>query len=259
MFDISVPPEFRKIVSLPLPASSLNESNSHNWDSGDVIENIKNNVDFIKKVVDGYESIAGKMLPPITITNYKSTSRRSFTFNFQFTPRSSAESEVINQIIEAFKIWSAPGSWREVGRVSPWCVQPYIYPKDSNLAKMLKLFPCVIKSVNVTYFDNGQVLIYKDGQPKSISLSVTLEELMIHNRTTLNATDTRTEDGVKDMAEASVTAAKNAKDVIVNSAKVAFTNADDIALGFANGVSNFLNSQNQEQNQPQQPQQPQQT
>ena len=62
VFDISIPPEFRKIISLPLPASSLNESNSHSWDSGDLIENIKDMIPGIKKVVSGYESIAGKML-----------------------------------------------------------------------------------------------------------------------------------------------------------------------------------------------------
>ena len=50
---------------------------------------------------------------------------------------------------------------------------------------MLKLFPCVIESVSVQYFDNGQVITFKDGMPKSIQLTLQTKEIIFHTRTSL--------------------------------------------------------------------------
>ena len=165
------------VVSLPLPNSSLSDTHSHNW--------AVQNVDLDKIMPSFVSQLTGKLIPSIQVASYSNSSPRNFTFNFQLMPQNHLEAVAIQKIIWAFKAYSSPGSFKDLGLINPYGVKPIISPKNSPLAYMLRLFPCVIKSVNVTYFDNGQVITYKDGMPKSIALSIGLEEMMVHTKQTM--------------------------------------------------------------------------
>ena len=52
----------------------------------------------------------------------------------------------------------------------------------STLTERLCKPYCVISSISVNYFDNGQITAYHDGMPKSTSLSLSLKEITVPMR-----------------------------------------------------------------------------
>lgn len=181
-FDFQVPEDSKILVKLALPSSTITDTFSNSWSSDDIISAAGNIGGDIMK---GALAAVGKVVPPIFLTQYKTSEPRKFTWNFQMIPQSKNEAIMCQNIIFTFKRWCSPGSLTDIGMIEPYIVVPKIMPENSPLANMLKLFPAVIESVNVSYFDNGQVVTYTDGMPKSIQLSLQLKEMLVHTRQTL--------------------------------------------------------------------------
>lgn len=202
-FNFQIPGDVKTIIQMALPSSSINDSFSHGWSSqsSNPEQSIKDflngkaNADgasgktkFISNAASGALTAAGKILPTIMLTTYNSTETRKFTWNFQMIPQSREEAIVCQNIIHNFKLWSSPGSFQLDLNISPYAVIPKITTYDGAdcpLGNMLKLFPCIIEDVSVSYFDNGQIITYKDGMPKSILLSIQTKELIFHTRASL--------------------------------------------------------------------------
>lgn len=181
LFNFEVPVDSKYTITLPLPSSSLNDANNHNWNTSNLTGDLQS-----KFLGNGFiKAAVGTVLPPVFITNYQSSGVRNFVWNFHFIPQSQSEAKMVMKIIHVFKTWSAPGSGKDIGVIEPYIVTPAILPESCALAIMLKLLPGTIRSVNVTYFDNGQVVTYKDGMPKSILLSLSIEEMFVHTRQTM--------------------------------------------------------------------------
>ena len=203
-FNFQIPGDSKTIIQMALPSSSINDSFSHGWnsESSNPEQSMKNFLNtkasetsgktkMISNAAGGALAAAGKILPTIMLTTYNSTETRKFTWNFQMIPHSREEAIVCQNIIHNFKLWSSPGSFQLDLNVSPYAVIPKISTFDGSdcpLGNMLKLFPCIIEDVSVSYFDNGQIITYKDGMPKSILLSIQTKELIFHTRTSLGNT-----------------------------------------------------------------------
>lgn len=202
-FNFQIPGDSKTLIQMALPSSSINDSFSHNWssDKSNFEQSMKNFLNskasakdasgktkFISNAASGALTAAGKIAPTIILTTYNSSDTRKFTWNFQMIPQSREEAIVCQNIIHTFKLWSSPGSFEMGLSIYPYAVIPKITTYDGAdcpLGNMLKLFPCVIEDVSVSYFDNGQIITYKDGMPKSILLSIQTKELIFHTRTSL--------------------------------------------------------------------------
>lgn len=192
-FSFSLPDD-KVLIQLALPSSSIEDTFSSSWsdDDIDIIKNLANSdnttVSTIGNVANGIQKTAGKLFPSIVLTSYEKTNRRSFSWNFQMIPQSKEEAIVCENIIHTFKRWSSPKGFSMDVLQQPYGIIPKITTYDGSecpLGRMLKLFPCVIEQVSVSYFDNGQVVTYKDGFPKSILLKLQTKEIIYHTRTSL--------------------------------------------------------------------------
>lgn len=187
-------PDDKVLIQLALPSSSIEDTFSSSWsdDDIDVIKNLANSdnktTSTIGTVANGIQKTAGKLFPSIVLTSYEKTNRRSFSWSFHMIPQSKEEAIVCENIIHTFKKWSSPKGFSMEVLQQPYGVIPKITTYDGSecpLGRMLKLFPCVIEQVSVSYFDNGQVVTYKDGFPKSILLKLQTKEIIYHTRTSL--------------------------------------------------------------------------
>lgn len=196
-FSFSLPDD-KVLIQLALPSSSIEDTFSSSW-SDDDIDILKKLTDKgagsqnittsgISQVASGFQKSFGKVFPSIVLTSYEKTNRRSFSWNFHMIPQSKEEAIVCENIIHTFKRWSSPKGFSMEVLQQPYGVIPKITTYDGSecpLGRMLKLFPCVIEQVSVSYFDNGQVVTYKDGFPKSILLKLQTKEIIYHTRTSL--------------------------------------------------------------------------
>ena len=197
-FEASLP-EDKVLIQLALPSSTITDTFSSSWgktSSDDLAQSQINQSSQsnnrlerrISTVMNGVQKVYGKILPTVVLSNYESTERRSFTWNFHMIPQSREEAIMCQNIIHAFKRWSSPKGLAWDDSQQPFVVIPKISTYDGSecpLGRMLKLFPCVIESVSVQYFDNGQVITFKDGMPKSIQLTLQTKEIIFHTRTSL--------------------------------------------------------------------------
>ena len=112
---------------------------------------------------------------------------RSFQFSFTFSPKSFAESDIVNQIIKKFKYHAAPkiGS----GVVGSFFFMPpssfiieYLYNGATN-TYINRIAECVLEDVNVNYASNGIWSAFDGtGAPTQITLSLSFKEIELIDR-----------------------------------------------------------------------------
>lgn len=115
---------------------------------------------------------------------FKSIERRTFNFDYQFAPKSKAESDEVANIIQVFRLFSAP----EVVKGTDEFL--YTFPAEfdieygflqdgvENQNKYLnKISSCVLKSVTVNYSPNGTFQTLENGDPIQINMTLHFEEL----------------------------------------------------------------------------------
>lgn len=115
---------------------------------------------------------------------FKSVDRREFIFEYQFAPKSKAESDEVANIIQAFRIFSAP----EVVQGTDEFL--YTYPAEfdieygflsngvENQNKYLnKISSCILKTVTVNYAPTGTFQTLENGDPIMINMTLHFEEL----------------------------------------------------------------------------------
>lgn len=115
---------------------------------------------------------------------FKSVERREFIFEYQFAPKSKEESDMVANIIQAFRIFSAP----EVVKGTDEFL--YTYPAEfdieygfrsngvENQNKYLnKISSCILKTVTVNYAPNGTFQTLENGDPIQINMTLHFEEL----------------------------------------------------------------------------------
>lgn len=178
------------VISLALPSSSLSESFSHSWNVSNATDSALSAVSSLSGVVGkalniakGAGSVLGVIAPPVYSATYSSSETRSFQFSFSFIPQNQSESENMLKIIQKFKYWSSPKlSFIELHDIIPYVIKIQFIQGAKKLNDIIKPKLCVITNVTPTYFDNGQITAYKDGVPKSTSLSLSFKEVSLPTR-----------------------------------------------------------------------------
>lgn len=107
---------------------------------------------------------------------------RSFTFNYQFFPRSAKEASIVRKIITAFKLHMHPEYKADTGQFL------YIYPSEFDImyyqngrenTNLFKHTSCVLTDMSISYSPQGQFSTFKDGMPTQININLTFKELAL--------------------------------------------------------------------------------
>lgn len=110
---------------------------------------------------------------------FKGVDFRTFTFDYQFSPRDEKELENVKNIIKMFKIHMHPEFKDENSFL-------YIYPsefdifyyKDLDQNKALfKHTSCVLTNLTVNYTPNAAFNTFADGSPTQVNIQMTFKEL----------------------------------------------------------------------------------
>jgi len=111
---------------------------------------------------------------------------RQFNMSFTFTPYSSKEAQDVKEIIKLFRKWSAPQKTSSYGGMffnPPAVFQIDFKFNNSQNLNIPKLKDCVIESVEVNYSPNGMWSAHSDGAPVQTTVSLSLKELYLVDRT----------------------------------------------------------------------------
>lgn len=130
---------------------------------------------------------SGQAANPKKEQAFKSVDFRTFTFDYQFAPRTPEESRNVLNIVRAFKYHMHPEFPSENKFI-------YIYPSEfdivyykgveENLA-IHRHTSCVLTEMNVNYTPNGVFTTFPDGTPTQIQMSLTFRELMLLSKETI--------------------------------------------------------------------------
>ena len=129
---------------------------------------------------------AGVAVNPRNEAFYNSPTQRTFSFTFDFWPRSVAEAEAVDTIIKIFKYNSAPGfasgTQGGVFTIPNYFKIMYMFNGREN-KKLNKIGLCYCTDVEVDYTPDGQVTSFADGQPVHTKLTLNfLEDRIITKR-----------------------------------------------------------------------------
>lgn len=112
---------------------------------------------------------------------FKNVNFREFSFDYQFSPRSSEEARAVKEIIQMFKFHMHP-EYKDYNNFI------YIYPSEfdifyyQNGKENLNLHrhtSCVLKDMSVNYTPNGMFNTFADGMPTQINITLSFVELAI--------------------------------------------------------------------------------
>lgn len=112
---------------------------------------------------------------------FKGVDFRTFTFDYQFFPRSQKEAEMVLNIIGAFKFHMHP----EFKSANHFV---YIYPSEFDIMyytnfqenrSIHRHTSCVLTDMNVNYTPNGTFTTFPNGMPTQINMQLTFKELLI--------------------------------------------------------------------------------
>ena len=122
----------------------------------------------------------GKVVNPNLELLFKSPELRAFEYQFEFTPRSSAESDVVKNIIRTLKQDSAPKKGNGGGL---FLTTPNVFRlsfrRGQNLHPFLNQFKiCALKGMRVDYTSGtGGYRVYEDSTPVKMTMNLSFTEL----------------------------------------------------------------------------------
>ena len=172
-------------IILPMTTNGIIDNITHNWEEGaglnastftDVF--IKNT---INKVVDSFGDLGkyisaeqGAIVNDYAGLAYSGTGFRLFDFTFNLAPKNAAESQMLQNLIKAFKRNSLPeyAGWK-ILYPNFWHVQ-IVFPHKKDIVKIKN---CVLTSIISSYFPDNNMTILKDGNPVKQEMTLNFKEL----------------------------------------------------------------------------------
>jgi len=125
----------------------------------------------------------GEATNPYMEVLFENVEMRSFTYSFNFTPKSSKETQEIKEIIETFRFHMAPRLQNDHGRYMTLPAEfdiHYMYQDGEGNARentyLNKIATCVLTNCTVNYTPNGAVQTHADGSPVSINMQLSFQE-----------------------------------------------------------------------------------
>lgn len=125
---------------------------------------------------------SGTALNPKKEQIFKDVDYRTFSFNYQFFPRSPAEAKQVRDIIKEFKLHMHPEFKLNRGQflyLYPSEFDIYYYNNGKENMNIHRHTSCVLMDMNVQYSPQGQYTSFDDGMPSQVNISLTFRELAI--------------------------------------------------------------------------------
>ena len=122
----------------------------------------------------------GKVFNPNVELLFKSPDLRAFEYQFEFTPRSSSEGEVVKNIIRTLKMDSAPkrGDSGGLFLTTPNVFKLTFKRGNSNHPFLNSFKICALKGMRVDYTSGtGGYRVYEDSTPVKMTMSLSFTEL----------------------------------------------------------------------------------
>ncbi len=124
----------------------------------------------------------GQVLNPNLELLFSGVNLRSFSFDFDFTPRDSKESTIVKTIIRTFKIGMAPRTGGTADGAGLFISAPNVfiltYKSGKNDHPFLNVFkPCALVSMTTNYTGSGSYSTYLDKTPVHMKMSLGFTEL----------------------------------------------------------------------------------
>ena len=117
------------------------------------------------------------IIDPGYFQNYNGSTPRSFTMAYTLVPQSQKEAQTIKDIILWFKQYSSPTFVPN----TPIMGAPFIFnisfAGNQYITDMFKMDKCVLTGISVDYASDGSFMLYKDGFPKQIGLTLNFAEV----------------------------------------------------------------------------------
>lgn len=106
---------------------------------------------------------------------------RTFTFDYQFFPRSEKEAEMVLNIIGTFKFHMHPEfkSANHFVFIYPSEFDIMYYTNGKENKSIHRHTSCVLTDMNVNYTPNGSFTTFDNGMPTQINMQLTFKELLI--------------------------------------------------------------------------------
>jgi len=124
---------------------------------------------------------AGVAANPKSEQLFKNVDFRTFTFSYQFHPKSFTEARNVQAIIKMFKLHMHP----EFKSESEFL---YLVPSEFDIAyyhngeenkSLHRHTSCVLTDMNISYMPQGVVAMFPDGHPTQINVTLTFKELAL--------------------------------------------------------------------------------
>lgn len=118
---------------------------------------------------------------------FKNVDFRTFSFEYNFAPRSETEAQNVLNIIRAFKYHMHPEFTNSDAFL-------YIYPSEFDIVyykgseenlNIHRHTSCVLTECNVNYTPNGVFSTFPNGMPTNINLTLSFKELMLLSKETI--------------------------------------------------------------------------
>ena len=112
---------------------------------------------------------------------FKNVSFREFSFDYTFSPRSSAEAESVRNIIKLFKFHMHPEykDYNNFVFIYPSEFDIFYYQNGQENLNLHRHTSCVLKDMSVNYTPNGMFNTFADGMPTQINVTLNFVELAI--------------------------------------------------------------------------------
>jgi len=168
-------------ILLPLP-NNMKDSQTHefNTDTG-VVKTLVDKIPGISSVQKAVSLAANAthqstIIPnPGYFQNYTGSTPRSFTFEFKLIPNNVDEAEEIINIINTIKKYSSPELAYNAFLIAP-CFFLMSF-SSTYLQNLIQPRPCIINSIETNYSGNGYFDTVLDGNPKYVTLSISITEI----------------------------------------------------------------------------------
>jgi len=123
---------------------------------------------------------------------FDSMSLRTFTYNFNFAPKSEEEAEEVQKIIQLFRFHMAPelraGVNRYLGLPSQFDIHYMFLSKAGHTSEnnfYNRIATCVLQDCKVNYTPNG-VKSFEDGGPTATTMTLTFKEIELLTKDKIN-------------------------------------------------------------------------
>lgn len=130
---------------------------------------------------DMISAAMGKAVNPKKEQIFKGVDFRTFTFDYNFAPKSEQEANEVLEIIKLFKLHMHP-EYSDTDNylfIYPSEFDIYYYTGTTENTKLYRHTTCVLQEVTVDYTPNNSFSTFSDGTPTQINMTLVFRELAI--------------------------------------------------------------------------------